>query len=134
LLGERRLRLPDDDCQRTDSLGVQHVLAMKRGLRGAILTAVAVFALAAPVAAGADQDNDNDLARDLYEQGEIRSLADILHILSRQTPGQVVAVDLVQAGGKWVYRLQVVTADGRRLFVDVDAGATTVSGGGESDH
>jgi uncharacterized membrane protein YkoI len=86
----------------------------------------AALLLAAPSIAGADDDNDDDdhdLARELYEHGEIRALSQILRTVGERAPGDVVAVDLVKLDNRWVYRFQVVEADGRRVIVDVDAGA-----------
>ncbi|WP_363450955.1 PepSY domain-containing protein [Mesorhizobium sp.] len=53
-------------------------------------------------------------------------------IVRAKAPGEIVAVDLIRAGGKWVYRFQVVAADGRRRIVDVDAGAGVLDN--EGDH
>ncbi|RAZ91101.1 hypothetical protein DPM33_12140 [Mesorhizobium hawassense] len=90
--------------------------------------------LAAPIAVRAqDDDDDHDRARDLYERGEIEGLANIMAIVRAKAPGEIVAVDLIRAGDRWVYRFQVVAADGRRRIVDVDAGAGGVLGD-ESDH
>lgn len=81
--------------------------------------------LVVPFAVQADDDNDDDhdVARELYEQGEIRALSEIMPMVGKRTPGDVVAVDLVEVGNRWVYRFQVVTPDGRRVIVDIDAGA-----------
>lgn len=73
-----------------------------------------------------DEDGDHDRARDLYEHGEIVGLADIMAIVRSKAPGEIVAVDLLQTGGKWIYRFQVITTDGRRRIVDVDARARGV--------
>lgn len=93
------------------------------------------LALVQPLAAFADEDDDgdHDRARDLYEHGEIKGLAKILDIVRAQTPGDVVAVDLIRLGDKWVYRFQIIVADGRRKIVDVDADAGVIIGGGEGD-
>ncbi|WP_225248324.1 PepSY domain-containing protein [Mesorhizobium sp. J8] len=91
---------------------------------------VAVLVLASPLAARAqDDDDDHDRARDLHERGEIEGLADILAVVRAKAPGEIVAVDLIRTGGKWVYRFQVIAADGRRRIVDVDAGVGGVSSG-----
>ncbi len=69
-----------------------------------------------------DGDDDHDLARELYEHGDIKPLTAVLAAVSKHVPGDVVAVDLVQdQDDHWVYVVQVVTADGRRVTVDVDA-------------
>jgi uncharacterized membrane protein YkoI len=73
------------------------------------------------VAPAQGRDHDHDLARELYEHGQIRSLADVLRAVRTQSPGDVVGVALIPAGADWVYRIQVVGADGRRTVVDVDA-------------
>jgi uncharacterized membrane protein YkoI len=70
-----------------------------------------------------DERDDHDLARELYEHGEIHSLSEILRIAGERAPGEVVALDLVRDGTRWVYRVQIVDRNGRRKVVDVDAGA-----------
>ncbi|RWG22967.1 MAG: hypothetical protein EOQ55_01815, partial [Mesorhizobium sp.] len=96
---------------------------MKIALTRLAALSVAGLVLAMPLVVRAqDDDDDHDRARDLYERGEIEGLADIMAIVRARTPGEIVAVDLIRAGGKWVYRFQVVAADGRRRIVDIDAG------------
>lgn len=102
---------------------------MKTSLKRLAIGAIAALMLGTPVAARADEDGDHDLARDLYEDGEIHALADILRVVSQQAPGDIVAVDLIKQGNRWIYRFQVVASDGRRTIVDVDAGAGTITAG-----
>ncbi len=72
-------------------------------------------------------DDDHDLARELYEHGDIKPLAQILAAVSASVPGDVVAIDLIQnKDDHWIYVVQVVTADGRRVIVDVDAATAVV--------
>jgi len=67
-------------------------------------------------------DDDHDLARELYEHGDIKPLAEVLAAVGQRVPGDVVAVDLIQdQDDHWIYVVQVVTADGRRIVVDVNA-------------
>ncbi len=110
---------------------------MKMNLRRLAIAGIAGASLLSfgPLAARAENDGDldHDRARDLYEHGEIRALADILHVVGREMPGQVVAVDLVNQNDRWIYRFQIVTADGRRRFVDVDAGAATLIESGDNN-
>lgn len=91
--------------------------------------------LAGPSAARADMDDDgdHDRARDLYERGEIVGLSNILGVVHAAAPGDIVAVDFIHIEDRWVYRFQVVGANGRRRIVDVDAAAGTLmhSKGGE---
>jgi len=65
--------------------------------------------------------DDHDQALELYEHGEIRSLADILRFLGDRIHGDVVDVALDRQGDQWTYRLTVVTKDGQRTEVAVDA-------------
>ncbi len=91
--------------------------------------------LAGPSAARADvdDDRDHDRARDLYERGEIKGLNSILGLVQAEAPGDIVALDFIRIGNRWVYRFQVVAADGRRRIVDVDAGSGVLmrDGGGD---
>ena len=74
-----------------------------------------------------NSDDDHDLARELYEHGEIKPLAQILAAVTARVPGDIVAIDLIQnKDDQWIYVVQVVTADGRRVIVDVDAASATV--------
>jgi uncharacterized membrane protein YkoI len=84
--------------------------------------AVAALVTALPLVVWAQgYDHDHDLARELYEHGQIRSLADILRAVRKHNPGDIVGVELVPVGADWVYRIKIVRADGRRTIVDVDA-------------
>jgi len=95
-------------------------------LQRAVILGVAALALACPSAARSqDDDDDHDLARDLHEGGEIRALSEVLNDISRSTQGEVVAVNLVRTSSGWTYRIQIVTPDGRRSLVEVDAGKGT---------
>ena len=95
---------------------------MRKRLRETLAAGLLALPVLVPILARADDEHhhgDQDVARDLYERGEIRPLADILRHVRRQHPGDVVAVDLVQIDNKWVYRFQIVGPDGRRSIVDV---------------
>ena len=73
------------------------------------------------------EDDDHDLARELYEHGEIKPLEQVLAAVAAHVPGDVVAVDLVQdKDDHWIYVVQVVTADGKRVVVDVNAVDATI--------
>ncbi len=72
---------------------------MKVRLKRLAIGLAAGLVLAAPFAAHADDDDeDHDVARELYEHGEIRALSEILPMVGKRTPGDVVAVDLVEVG------------------------------------
>jgi uncharacterized membrane protein YkoI len=123
-------RRPGGACQQIDSFNVAYRGPMRK-MAGvaAILGVVGLVLAAPPVHAGdhgGDRDNDHDRARDLYERGEIHALADILRTVSERAPGDIIGIDLIKVGDKWVYRFQIVAADGHRMVVDVDAGAGTI--------
>ena len=72
------------------------------------------FAQDAPVA-------DYDLVLDAVQDGEILPLADILTILEREHPGQIVEVELEYDKGTRVYEIDVITPEGLLIEVDLDA-------------
>ncbi|WP_027059717.1 PepSY domain-containing protein [Mesorhizobium loti] len=98
---------------------------MKSTLKCLAMAALYGLALAGASAARAqvDDDGDHDRARDLYERGEIKGLSSILGVVHAAAPGDIVAVDFIRLANRWIYRFQVVAADGHRRIVDVDAGA-----------
>ena len=105
---------------------------MEVRLKHLMIGGLAALAMAVPMAVRADSDGDHDLARELYERGEIKSLGDILGIVEALDPGDVVSVDLLRLSDKWVYRLQIIASDGRRATVDVDAGAGSLVSRGDA--
>ncbi|MDR3470980.1 MAG: hypothetical protein P4M09_04735 [Devosia sp.] len=99
-----------------------------------IVAALVVLVTIAPAMARADEgEDDHEVARELYERGTIKPLEDILGRLKQQTAGDVVAIDLVGVGDRWVYRFQVIAPDGHRSIVDLDAGPMVASGRGGDD-
>lgn len=99
---------------------------MKNALKVFVLLGIAGLVLARPLPARADDDGDHDRARDLYEHGEIKGLSDIMGVVRAQAPGDIVAVDFIKIGDRWIYRFQIVASDGRRRIFDVDAGEGVV--------
>ena len=110
---------------RTETQGLRYGSWMKPILKRLTVVGLSGLVLAWPLGARADEDDDgdHDRARDLYERGEIKDLSNILGVVHAEAPGDIVAVDFIQIGDRWVYRFQVVAPDGRRRIVDVDAGA-----------
>ncbi|UDL87276.1 hypothetical protein LGH82_18965 [Mesorhizobium sp. PAMC28654] len=108
---------------------------MKSTLKCLAMVGLYGLVLAAPLAARADvdDDGDHDRARDLYERGEIKGLSNILGVVRAEAPGDIVAIDFIRIGARWVYRFQVVDTDGRRRIVDVDAGAGVLMRGRGGD-
>ena len=88
-----------------------------KGLAIVLLSALAVFA----ADARADDDRDHDVARRAVERGEIKPLAEILQIVRDKLPGEIAGVKIERKGGRLMYELRVVGAQGRLLEVYVDA-------------
>jgi len=97
-------------------------------MKRVVLAALAFLVLGLPCRVNAEDDEDHDIARDLHAEGRIRSLADILSSVGRRAPGDVVAINLVRVHDKWIYRLQIVSADGRRTRLDINASDGTAAG------
>ena len=121
--------------RRTDTEGLPYGPWMKPILKRLATASLVGLVLLRPLHARADEDGDgdHDRARDLYERGEIRGLANILGVVHADAPGDIVAVDFIRLGNRWVYRFQVVAPDGRRRIVDVDAGAGVLMRGRGGD-
>ncbi len=69
----------------------------------------------------AHADSDGERARAALERGEIRPLDAVLAAAKTAVPGDVVAVDLKHDDGRWLYKLRIIGADGRRRDVKIDA-------------
>ncbi|WP_328984970.1 PepSY domain-containing protein [Thiorhodovibrio winogradskyi] len=72
-----------------------------------------------------EQPQDHQRARAARLRGEIRPIAEILHQIGAQIPGEVIGIELERdkhAGQRvWLYELKILTPDGRRLEVEIDA-------------
>ena len=66
-------------------------------------------------------DDDADRARGALERGEIRPLEEVLRAARTAVPGDVVSVDLKRHDGRWLYKLRILDADGKRRTVKVEA-------------
>jgi len=84
--------------------------------------------VASPVAADDDKGckSDQDCALAAVERGEMRSFADVLAFVRQQVAGQVVGVKLEREDGLWVYEIKVLTENGRRRKLEVNARSLTI--------
>jgi uncharacterized membrane protein YkoI len=97
---------------------------MRRRINRWVVVAFAAVSALVPVTAFADEgEDDHEVARELYEHGDIRPLEDVFAKFKRDNPGDVVGIELVRVVDRWVYRFQVIAADGHRSIIDVDAGS-----------
>lgn len=83
---------------------------------GAVMLAIAAVL---PVQAGDSRDHDR--ARRALEAGEIMPLKAILERVERDTPGQVIEVELEREAGRWIYEIKLLAAGGSIVELEVDA-------------
>lgn len=87
------------------------VVACLTGLAGLLLT----------LPAQAHGDDDHERARAALRAGEVLPLATLLERLQRSQPGRVLEVELERDGGRWVYEVKLLRADGQLLKLALDA-------------
>jgi uncharacterized membrane protein YkoI len=85
------------------------------------LLLVVLLAVCAPPAGARDRDRDQDRARNALLQGEIRPLSAVLKTVRDKVPGEIIEIELDREDTGWVYEVKVLTSNGRRKKVDVDA-------------
>jgi len=64
---------------------------------------------------------NQDDAREALKKGKVMPLTAILDIAARREPGGVIAVDLETQNGRLTYEIDVITDDGRRRELQIDA-------------
>ena len=65
---------------------------------------------------------NQDDAREALKRGKVMPLTAILEIAAKREPGTVIAVDLeTHRNGKLIYEIDVITEDGRRRELQIDA-------------
>lgn len=99
-----------------------------KGKGGWLVGIFLAFALALPSHADEQRDNrhDHDRARRALEAGEILPLRTVLETLARDTPGQVMEVELERKGERWVYEIKLLRAGGSLVKLRVDARDGTI--------
>jgi uncharacterized membrane protein YkoI len=87
-----------------------------------------LLAMASCLAAGdvvrADSSDDrrnHDQARRAFQQGQIRSLSDIMAELRPELGGEVIEVELKNKGWGYYYKFKVLAPNGRIGEISVDA-------------
>lgn len=92
---------------------------------GVALAALWLVALA-PLSAWSRDRHDHERARAAVEAGQALPLPTVLESLRRTHPGQVLELELEREGGRWIYEIKLLQADGRLLKLDVDAATAQV--------
>lgn len=90
---------------------------MRHALHILLLTAL----LAGTSATRAEEESSHDRALKALRAGEIAPLPEILAVVAAETPGSVIEVELKRRHGRYVYEVEVLTADGRLIETYVDA-------------
>jgi uncharacterized membrane protein YkoI len=85
-------------------------------------TGLACFlALTLMSAVPARADNEQDRARAAVDAGEVKPLGQILRSVRQQyKKAQVLDSQLFDQGGRWIYRIRLLTQDGKVLDIGVD--------------
>lgn len=94
-------------------------------LRSQFAALALLVPLLAPLATQAGEREQNELHREV-ERGEVRPLSDILAVVRKRLPGDVVKIEVERRDGRWLYELRVVDDKGRVFEVHVDAGNATI--------
>jgi uncharacterized membrane protein YkoI len=87
---------------------------------------IAALLLVAPTVPADEMIPDHERARSALEAGEIAPLSEILDLVQASEPGQPVEVNLEHEDGRWVYEVEIVTAEGRVVRTYWDAKSKTL--------
>lgn len=69
----------------------------------------------------AADSGDHDRARRALEAGQILPLKTVLERVGRESPGQVMEVELERKGDRWVYEIKLLRTGGALVKLRVDA-------------
>lgn len=97
------------------------VLAPVPALALALLLPFAAGGEGVPVPPAPIPATDFDRALEAVTRGEILRLADILPMVEEEFGGRAIETELETEDGRWVYEIEILTAEGRLFEVDVDA-------------
>lgn len=70
-------------------------------------------------------DSHSDV-REIFQQNQILPLAEILPDVEKQLNARLLEAELEREHGRYVYELEMITADGRMIEVMVDAATGTI--------
>jgi len=98
-----------------------------------LLAAGFLFSAILVVPAQAVDPSDHDRARKALEAGEILPLRTVLEKVDRETPGQVLEVELERKNGRWIYEIKLLRPGGALVKLLVDARDGAIIGRRERD-
>jgi hypothetical protein len=70
---------------------------------------------------GNNKDNDSDTAQNAVKRGEAVSLSTLLSFVRSTYDAAVINVELSKRGGRYYYRVKLLTSDSKLRIVDLDA-------------
>lgn len=84
--------------------------------------ALSILVLALLLAGGALADDiDHQRALELLREGRIRPLSEVIEMVHREVPGELLEVELELEKGAYVYELKILRPEGRVQEVEADA-------------
>lgn len=95
--------------------------------------AVALAPATADARRGRGRDDDHDEAREAVRRGDALSLTQILPLVERAVPGEILEVELEREHGRLVYKVEVLSRTGRVREVMLDARTGAVLGVEDDD-
>lgn len=85
--------------------------------RVCLILAFSMFLFGSPRA----DDIDHERALELVREGRIRPLAEVVVVVHRQVPGELLEVELELGDGAYVYELKILRPGGKIQEVEADA-------------
>jgi hypothetical protein len=73
-----------------------------------------------------DDEDDRDAVRDAVQKGQAAPLRELLTIITRRYPGDVLDVRLRKSGSALMYRVKILDRVGRLLTVSIDAASRQI--------
>src|SRR5689334_19905008 len=95
-----------------------------RSLIAACLAAQIMLAVATPqYALGKDAscERGQECAFRAFKSGDIKPLTDVIKVALERIPGEVIKVELEREDGNWVYEIKILTPQGKRREVEINA-------------
>ena len=98
---------------------------MKKAFVVALGLSLALLSAGGAGARSRDRNDDQDLARQALQRGEVLPIARILELVAQHLPGDVIEVQLDERRGRLEYEIRVLTPSGRvrELVLDARTGA-----------
>lgn len=94
---------------------------VRRVLRQAACVWLGVCAMALHGSALASSDGDHERALQAVQSGQVLPLTQVLALVERSHPGQVLEVELENHDRQWQYEIKLLQPDGRLLKLKIDA-------------